>query len=67
MELGIRKGENGELRYTRVEICAIDVDGKLIGIPNKKIFNYLRRYKVDYADGMGETMFTNIVSKNLLD
>ena len=60
-------GGDDESVHARVKKQALDINGKLIGIPNKNIYNDSRKYEVEYADVMTETLSSNIISENAIN
>ena len=51
MELGLNRGKEEGLQFSRIKRRAVDEDGKPIGIPSKNLILDSRQYKIEYAYG----------------
>lgn len=66
MEVGLSTGEDGERESAIVKRCAVDLDGKPVGIYNPNPILDSSLYEVEYLDGMVEIMLANLIAENLL-
>ena len=66
MEVGMRRGADGEIERATVKKRAIDPDGTPIGIPNKNPLLDTRKFEVEYRDGPIEIMPANIIAENIM-
>lgn len=66
MEIGLRRGGEGELQRAMVKKRAIDVDGKPLGKYNPNPLLDSRQYEVEYPDGGVETLTANLLAENIL-
>ena len=66
MELGIPRGEDGEMQHATVKRRAIDVDGKPIGTRHDNPLLDTRQYEVEHIDGTIEILTANTIAENLL-
>jgi hypothetical protein len=66
MELGLPRGQDDELAYTRVKRRAVDVEGKPVGRPSINPLLDSCQYEVEFMDGDTEILTANIIAENLL-
>ena len=66
MEVGMRRGADGEIERATVKKRAIDPDGTPIGISNKNPLLDTRKFEVEYRDGPIEIMPANIIAENIM-
>jgi len=66
MEVGIRRGAEGELQRAKVPQRLTNENGNPMGIGNNNPIANTRRYKVEYADGSTETFSANMLATNIL-
>ena len=66
MELGIRRGEEGEREFAVVKKRAVDQDGRPIGVSNSNPLLDSRRYEVEFIDGRTDVFAANTIAENLL-
>ena len=67
MGLGLNRGEEEGLQFARVNIRAVDEDGKPIGIPSNNTILESRQYKTGYAYGNTAALTANIIAENLME
>jgi len=66
MEMGLPRGEDGELHRARVKRRRLDDEGQPLGHANNNPLLDSRQYEVEYLDGTTETLTANIIAENLL-
>lgn len=66
MEIGLRRGGEGELQRAIVKKRAIDMDGKPLGKYNSNPLLDSRKYEVEYPDGGVEILTANLLAENIL-
>ena len=66
MELGMPRGEDGEIEHAVVKRRAVDHLGEPIGIANNNPLLDTRQYDIEYLDGTIETFTTNLIAENIL-
>ena len=66
MEIGLPRGEDGNLERAIVKKRAVDVDGNPIGVPNKNPILDSSMYEVEYIDGTIEVLPANLIAENIL-
>ena len=66
MEIGLPRGEDGNVLHATVKRRAVDVDGRPIGRPSNNPITDSRLYDVEFLDGTMETISANIIAENLL-
>ena len=64
MKIGVRRCGGGELVCASIDRCAVDVNGKPIGMPNENIFTDSKTNVLYYFDGMVEVLSANIITDN---
>src|SRR6056300_696374 len=67
MELGIRRGTEGDLRRGTVKRQAIGQDARPIGNAHFNPLVDSRKYKVEFDDGTTEILSANLLAENILD
>ena len=66
MEVGMPRGEDGEIEHAIVKRRAIDQLGQPIGVSNDNPMLDTRQYDVEYLDGTIETVTANLIAENIL-
>ena len=66
MYLGLNRGEDEVLQFSRVKRRAVDEDGKPFGIPRNNPIVDSRKYEIEYADGNTAVLTANIIAENLM-
>ena len=66
MEIGLPRGEDGELEHAIVKKRAVDIEGRPIGVPNKNPILDSSMYEVEYLDGTIEILPANLIAENIL-
>jgi hypothetical protein len=66
MEVGMPRGEDGEIEHAIVKRRAIDQLGEPIGVSNANPMLDTRQYDVEYLDGTIETVTANLIAENIL-
>ena len=66
MEIGLRRGQEGELQRAIVRRRLIDAEGNPIGVANSNQLIDTRQYEVEYEDGGTEILSANLLAENLL-
>ena len=66
MELGLPRGEDGELVHAIVKRRKIDDDGNPIGIANNNPLMDSRLYEIEFIDGTMEAVSANVIAENIL-
>ena len=66
MEIGLRRGQEGELQRATVRRRMLDKEGNPIGIANSNQVLDTRQYEVEYKDGGTEVLSANILAENIL-
>lgn len=66
MEIGMPRGEDGEIEHAVVKRRAYDKDGEPIGIANNNPLLDTRQYEIEYIDGTIETVTANLIAENIL-
>ena len=67
MEIGLRRGGEGELLRATVKRRALDVDGRPTGVATNNPLTDTRKYEVEYDDGTIEVLSANLLAENLLE
>ena len=66
MDVGLPRGNGGELYHVTVKRRSIDDDGKPLGVGTSNPITDTSLYEVEYLDGTVETLASNVISENLL-
>ena len=66
MEVGLPMGNAGERYHATFKRCAIDDDGKPLGVGTYKPITDTRLYEVGYLDGTVENLSANVIAEDLL-
>mmetsp|Transcript_6492 Transcript_6492/g.15328 ORF Transcript_6492/g.15328 Transcript_6492/m.15328 type:complete len:280 (+) Transcript_6492:692-1531(+) len=66
MEIGLRRGQEGELQHARVKRRRLDEEGNPVGVANSNQLLDTRQYEVEYDDGSTEVLSANVLAENLL-
>ncbi|CAJ1962216.1 unnamed protein product [Cylindrotheca closterium] len=66
MEIGLRRGAEGELQRAKVKRRIVDENGRPIGVASSNQLLDTRQYEVEYADDGTEIFAANILAENLL-
>jgi len=66
MEVGMKRGTDGELRRAIVRRRLMDEDGRPIGVGHNNPLVDTRRYEVQYDDGSTEALSANMLAANIL-
>ncbi|CAJ1945011.1 unnamed protein product [Cylindrotheca closterium] len=66
MEIGLRRGQEGELQRAVVHRRLVDAEGNPMGVANNNQLLDTRQYKVEYEDGSTEVLAANLLAENLL-
>ncbi|CAJ1933595.1 unnamed protein product [Cylindrotheca closterium] len=66
MEIGLRRGAEGELQRAKVKRRIVDENGRPIDVASSNQLLNTRQYEVEYADGGTEIFAANILAENLL-
>ena len=66
MEVGLPRGNDGELYHATVKRRTLDDDGKPLGVETPKLITDTRLYEVLYLAGMVKTVAENVIADNLL-
>ena len=66
MEVGMRRGQEGELQNATVCRRLEDSEGRPMGVASRNPLLDTRQYEVEYEDGSKETFAANILAENLL-
>ena len=66
MDIGLPRGDDGNVMRATVKRRAVDVDGKPISRPSNNPIIDTRLYDVEFLDGTMETISTNVIAENLL-
>ncbi|CAJ1941927.1 unnamed protein product, partial [Cylindrotheca closterium] len=66
MEIGLRRGQEGELQRAVVRRRIVDAEGNPIGVANNNQLLDTRQYEVEYEDGGTEIFSANLLAENLL-
>ena len=67
MEVGLRRGEEGQVRRATVKRRAVDSEGNAIGTGHSNPLLDSRRYDVEYDDGTIETLSANLLAESILE
>ena len=65
-EVGLLRGNDGELYHATVKRREIDDYGKPLGVGTSKLITDTSVYEVEYLDGTVETLSANVIAENLL-
>ena len=66
MEVGLRRGNDGEILRARVKRQAIGEEGLPIGTAHTNPMTDTRQYEVEYEDGTTEILAANLLAENIL-
>ncbi|CAJ1929564.1 unnamed protein product [Cylindrotheca closterium] len=66
MEIGLRRGQEGELQRAVVRRRIVDAEGNPTGVANNNQLLDTRQYKVEYEDGGTEIFSAKLLAENLL-
>ena len=66
MEIGLRRGQEGELQRAIVRRRLVDAEGNPTGVANNNQLLDTRQYEVEYEDGSTEILSANLLAENLL-
>ena len=66
MELGLPRGEDGEIQHAIVKRRAVDHLGQPIGVAHSNPIMDTRMYDIEYVDGTVETVTANLIAENIL-
>jgi len=66
MELGLPRGDDGELVHAIVKRRKLDDNGNLIGIANNNPLMDSRLYEIEFLDGTMEAVSANVIAENIL-
>ena len=66
MELGLPRGEDGEIQHATVKRRAVDHLGQPIGIAHSNPIMDTRMYDIEYLGGTIETVTANLIAENIL-
>ena len=66
MEIGLPRGQDGEIERAKVKKRAIDVDGKPVGVANNNPLMDTRQFEVEFDGGQIEILPVNIIAENIL-
>jgi len=67
MEVGLRRGSEGELHRVKVKRRAIGQDAQPIGNASTNPMTDSRLYEVEYEDGSSEVLAANLLAENILE
>ena len=65
MEVGLPRGNDGEIYPETVKWHVIDDDGKPLGLGTSNPITDKIIYEVEHTDGMIKTLASNVISENL--
>ena len=66
MEVGLPRGEDGEIERATVKKRVVDVEGKPVGKPHSNPLLDSSLYEIEYLDGTVEVMSANLIAENIL-
>ena len=66
MEIGLQRGEHGDIQKGIVKKRAVDINGVPIGIPSNNPLMDTRQYEIEFNDGQIEVLPANIIAENIL-
>src|SRR5210317_1892045 len=67
MEIGLRRGNQGELQRARVKRRATGDDAIPVGIAHTNPMLDTRKYEVEFEDGTSEILAVNLLAENILE
>ena len=66
MEIGVPKGDGGELLHATVKQRVLDGNGRPVGTETMNPITDTRLYEIEFIDGSTEVMAANVIAENLL-
>lgn len=66
MDIGLRRGQEGELQRATIRRRLLDTEGNPTGEENNNQLLDTRQYEVEYEDGNTEVLWANFLAENLL-
>lgn len=67
MQVGLKRGTDGEIIRASVKRQAVDDDGRVIGVPSSNPLLDSRQYEVEYEDGTKEILTANLLAESILE
>lgn len=67
MEVGLKRGEEGQIRRATVKRRAVDSEGRAVGSGHVNPLLDSRLYEVEYDDGSTEILSANLLAENILE
>ena len=66
MEVGLQRGEHGDVQRGIVKKRAVDINGVPIGIPSNNPLMDTRQYEIEFNNGKVEILPANIIAESIL-